>query len=88
MEKRKKTTALAITLTVALLATLAIDASAQPTGKKRGRRGNYERRADIGLKVGQIAPDFTLMSPDGETETRLDSLWKEKPVVLFFGSYT
>lgn len=88
MEKRKITTALTITLTLALLATLAIDASAQPTDKKRGRRGNYERRADIGLKAGQIAPDFTLMSPDGKTETRLDSLWKEKPVVLFFGSYT
>lgn len=75
-------------LTLGLIVALALDASTQPTGGKRGRRGKYDRRADIGLKVGEIAPDFTLKSPDGKTETKLDTLRKEKPVVLFFGSYT
>lgn len=84
MTERKITTLLAL----ALVATLALDASTQPTGGSRGMRGKYERRADIGLKVGQPAPDFTLRSPDGETETNLEALRKDKPVILLFGSYT
>ena len=42
------------------------------------------------LKKGQKAPDFELGALDesDETMTKLSTLIAEKPVVLFFGSYT
>jgi hypothetical protein len=40
------------------------------------------------VNVGEMAPDFSLESPDHETTFRLSSLRGEKPVVLVFGSYT
>lgn len=47
------------------------------------------RRANDGApNVGEIAPPFILKSLDGETETDLESFRGQKPVVLFFGSYT
>jgi hypothetical protein len=39
-------------------------------------------------KVGEVAPTFKLMSLDGKGETDLSSFRGERPVVLFFGSYT
>lgn len=61
-------------------------------GRRRGQ-GRQGRRGQRGpeqnsLKVGQLAPDFTLSSLDGESETTLSQFRGEKPVVLFFGSYT
>lgn len=40
------------------------------------------------VNVGELAPDFSLESPDHKTSFRLSSLRGEKPVVLVFGSYT
>jgi hypothetical protein len=40
------------------------------------------------VKVGDMAPDFSLESPDHKSSFRLSSLRGEKPVVLVFGSYT
>ncbi|MGB9243930.1 MAG: hypothetical protein WA718_00150 [Terriglobales bacterium] len=40
------------------------------------------------VSVGDIAPDFSLESPDHKSSFRLSSLRGEKPVVLVFGSYT
>jgi hypothetical protein len=40
------------------------------------------------VKVGDMAPDFSLESPDHKSSLRLSSLRGEKPVVLVFGSYT
>ena len=40
------------------------------------------------VKVGEMAPDFSLESPDHKSNFRLSSLRGEKPVVLVFGSYT
>jgi hypothetical protein len=40
------------------------------------------------VNVGEMAPDFSLESPDHKTTFRLSSLRGEKPVVLVFGSYT
>ncbi|MFQ5627578.1 MAG: hypothetical protein ACE5I1_02360, partial [bacterium] len=45
-------------------------------------------RYDGAPKVGDVAPVFTLKSLDGASETSLESFRDEKPVVLFFGSYT
>ncbi|MGA8145012.1 MAG: hypothetical protein WB987_14085 [Candidatus Acidiferrales bacterium] len=40
------------------------------------------------VKAGDMAPDFSLESPDHKTSFRLSSLRGDKPVVLVFGSYT
>jgi hypothetical protein len=40
------------------------------------------------VSVGDMAPDFSLESPDHKSRFRLSSLRGEKPVVLVFGSYT
>ncbi|MGH9746826.1 MAG: hypothetical protein ACRD59_12040 [Candidatus Acidiferrales bacterium] len=40
------------------------------------------------VKVGDMAPDFSLESPDHKTSFQLSSLRGQKPVVLVFGSYT
>lgn len=59
--------------------------SRQDRGRRGGRAG---RAADNAPKVGAVAPDFTLKSLDGKSETTLSSFKGDKPVVLFFGSYT
>ena len=51
----------------------------QPPTGNRGR-GN--------LQVGDVAPTFTLKSLDGKSETNLAIYRDQKPVILFFGSYT
>jgi hypothetical protein len=40
------------------------------------------------VRVGDMAPDFSLESPDHKSSFQLSSLRGEKPVVLVFGSYT
>src|SRR5580692_5383836 len=40
------------------------------------------------VRVGDMAPDFSLESPYHKSSFRLSSLRGEKPVVLVFGSYT
>jgi hypothetical protein len=40
------------------------------------------------LKVGEMAPDFSLHTVDKKSLVQLSSLRGEKPVVLVFGSYT
>jgi len=39
------------------------------------------------LSVGDPAPDLPLFTPEGE-EVRLSRCWRERAVVLIFGSYT
>ena len=58
--------------------------------QRRGRRGRRGRRSrpDNAPKVGDIAPVFTLKSLDGESETDISTFQGDRPVVLFFGSYT
>ena len=40
------------------------------------------------LKVGDPAPDFSLLKVDKSGSVQLSSLIKQRPVVLVFGSYT
>ncbi|MFZ3214712.1 MAG: hypothetical protein WA192_01515 [Candidatus Acidiferrales bacterium] len=40
------------------------------------------------LSVGDMAPDFSLETPDHKSTFQLSSLRGQKPVVLVFGSYT
>lgn len=39
-------------------------------------------------KVGDLAPDFTLITKDGKSKISLSDFRGKKPVVLIFGSYT
>ncbi|MFZ0581653.1 MAG: hypothetical protein WA690_09495 [Candidatus Acidiferrales bacterium] len=47
---------------------------------------NVARRGQ--LAVGDMAPDFSLESPDHKSTFQLSSTRGQKPVVLVFGSYT
>ncbi len=40
------------------------------------------------LKVGDVAPDFSLQERDGVAHVKLSSFKNKKPVALVFGSYT
>jgi hypothetical protein len=40
------------------------------------------------LRVGDLAPDFSLPTADRKARVRLSSFRRHKPVVLVFGSYT
>lgn len=40
------------------------------------------------IQVGDMAPDFSLESPDHKSTFQLSSLRRQKPAVLIFGSYT
>ena len=41
-----------------------------------------------GPALNEIAPDFTLKTPDGKSELTLSAVAGPKPVVLVFGNYT
>lgn len=60
-----------------------------------GRGGAREAGSDqaapqdnLLAQLGQVAPDFTLASEDGEDEVTLSDFAGKRPVVLIFGSYT
>lgn len=61
-----------------------------PQRREKSTRGKQSRKRNqpAGLKVGEVAPNFRLRSLDGKTETELAALIVDKPVILFFGSYT
>jgi len=40
------------------------------------------------VSLGQVAPDFTLESPDHKNHIQLSTLQGQMPIVLVFGSYT
>ncbi len=48
----------------------------------------YDQRQEGKLKVGDRAPDVTVVSLDGKTPVRLSSAIGGKPTVLVFGSFT
>lgn len=48
----------------------------------------YDQREEGTLKVGDRAPDVTLVALDGTTPVKLSSELGGKPTVLIFGSFT
>ena len=48
----------------------------------------YDQREEGTLKVGDRAPDVTLLALDGATPVRLSDRIGGKPTVLVFGSFT
>jgi hypothetical protein len=48
----------------------------------------YDQRREGSLKVGDAAPDVTLVGLDGASETKLATRFGKQPLVLIFGSFT
>ena len=48
----------------------------------------YDQREEGRLKVGDKAPDVTLLALDGKTSVKLSERLGGKPTVLVFGSFT
>ena len=75
-----------LVIPLVLAAAFVTDVEAQ---RWRSRRDSMMKQGkDNAPKVGDTAPTFTLQAHDGKSETSLASFKGEKPVVLFFGSYT
>jgi hypothetical protein len=52
------------------------------------RYNEYDIRSEGSLSVGDLAPDLELASADGSGTRKISDLYREKPLVLVFGSYT
>jgi len=52
------------------------------------RYNEYDIRSEGSLTVGDLAPDLELDAVDGSTKRKLSDLWRSRPLVLIFGSYT
>ena len=79
-----------ILIGVGVLVLLAIAGMTYMIGGPRNLIGmlRYDQRQEGTLRVGDRAPDVTLVSLDGTTPVRLASQIGGKPTVLVFGSFT
>lgn len=59
----------------------------EKTGEVNTPPAKGERKITT-LRVGDVAPDFTLPDLKKSKQVRLADFQKKKPVVLIFGSYT
>ena len=48
----------------------------------------YDERKEGNYRVGDAAPDVSLVAPDGSKRVAMASLIGRRPLVLIFGSYT
>ena len=74
-------------LSALLVLAVALSPATVLSGEDPGRQGGKGVREGT-LKLGDLAPDFTLRSPDGKATMTLSSFKGKKPVVLVFCSYT
>ena len=79
-----------VLLGVGALSLLALGAVTYMIGGPRNLLGmlRYDQRKEGTLKVGDRAPDVTLVALDGKTPVRLASEFGDKPTILVFGSFT
>ena len=77
-------------LAIAAVAVAAIGAWGYYEAMKRAwiRYNEYDIRSEGSLAVGDLAPDLELASADGSGPKRISDLYRERPLVLVFGSYT
>ncbi len=52
------------------------------------RYNEYDLRSEGTLRVGDLAPDLEMRSVRSETPVKLSDLYRDRPLVLVFGSYT
>jgi hypothetical protein len=85
MKKRKW-----LKLALGAMAIAALGAWGYYEAMKRAwiRYNEFDIRSEGSLTVGDLAPDLELASADGSGAKRLSDLYREKPLVLVFGSYT
>ena len=48
----------------------------------------YDQRKEGNLRVGDRAPDVSLVALDGRTPFRIDPSNGQQPLIIVFGSYT
>lgn len=82
--KRGNFISLALIL-VLLLPTVCL--AQQEQRRPRSARGMFAEFPNRTPKIGEMAPDFSLMTLDNETFT-LSEAYANGPVVIEFGSYT
>ncbi len=77
-------------LGIGILAILAIGAVTYMIGGPRNLIGmlRYDQRQEGTLKVGDRAPEVSLLALDGTTPVKLSDKIGGKPTVLIFGSFT
>ena len=73
---------------VAALAALGVWGYYEAMKRAWIRYNEWDIRSEGILGVGDLAPDLELASVDGSGPRRLSDLYREKPLVLVFGSYT
>jgi len=85
MKKRKW-----LKVAAAAIAIAALGAWGYYEAMKRAwiRYNEYDIRSEGSLAVGDLAPDLELASGDDSAPKRISDLYREKPLVLVFGSYT
>jgi len=79
-----------IAIGVGAVALLALGGFTYMVGGPRNLIGmiRYDQREEGRLKVGDKAPDVTLLALDGKTPVKLSERLGGKPTVLVFGSFT
>jgi hypothetical protein len=79
-----------IAIGIGVLAVLAAAGFTYMVGGPRNLIGmlRYDQREEGTLKVGDRAPDVTLLALDGSTPVKLSDRIGGKPTVLVFGSFT
>ncbi|MET0620733.1 MAG: hypothetical protein ABW056_10670 [Thermoanaerobaculia bacterium] len=79
-----------IAIGVGGVALLALGGFTYMVGGPRNLIGmiRYDQREEGRLKVGDKAPDVTLLALDGKTPVKLSERLGGKPTVLIFGSFT
>lgn len=79
-----------IVIGVAALALLALGGFTYMVGGPRNLIGmiRYDQREEGRLKIGDKAPDVTLLELDGKTPVKLSERLGGKPTILVFGSFT
>ena len=90
MKETQKKILKRVLIGLAALVVLAVGGMTYMIGGPRNLIGmlRYDQRQEGRLKVGDRAPDVTLVALDGTTPVKLSSELGGKPTVLVFGSFT
>jgi hypothetical protein len=77
-------------ITLVGLAVLGLGALGYYEAMKRAwiRYNEFDIRSEGSLTVGDLAPDLELGAVDGSGPKHISDFYREKPLVLIFGSYT